>query len=313
MKRIILFVLCITLSYSIAFANVSGVTATVRFYDKKIYYQGDEIWIEVVITNESGSTYRFKVADRRVYSFDFEVMTPTYVQLDHSREFTIQRTSDQPVFFREVSLEPGEKYGVLLELGDFVSFSEPGVFVVRGMFYPELYRGTTPLMVSSNALTLNLRPAAATLALQARIDAETGLLLEREALPPDEVVAYTIRARQKSQWNRFFLYLDLESLLRQNPEREEAYIRSSEEVRMRMLEEYKAALEQETVDQEILLIPATFDILKTSYTPDEGQVVVRQTYAHTGYTEVKKYTYFLTRSDQVWLITSYDVQNLGTQ
>ncbi len=313
MKKIILFVLCITLPYSIACADTPGVTASIRFYDKKIYYQADEIWVEAVISNESGSTYRFKVADRRPYSFDFEVMSPTYIQLEHSRDFTIQRTSDQPVFFREVSIEPGEKYGVLLELGDFVAFTEPGVFVIRAMFYPELFRGNTPAMVSSNALTLNLRPAADTPAMQARVDIDTGVILERQPLPPDEVVAYTIRARQKSQWNRFFLYLDVESLLRQNPERERAYARSPEGQRIRMLEEYKKDLQRETIDQEIILVPASFEVLKTSYTPDEGQVIVKQSFAHTGFTEWKKYTYYVRRFDRVWLITGYDVKNLGAE
>ena len=74
------------------------------------------------------------------------------------------------------------------------------------------------------------------------MEAETGALLARQALPPDEVVSWTISARQKSQWERFFLYLDLESLLRKNPEKDRSFRNATEAARRQMVDQFRQQL-----------------------------------------------------------------------
>jgi hypothetical protein len=296
-----------------AAAAAENVSVTIRFFDKRIYYAGDQVRVEATVTNASGASYRFKVADSKAWSFDFEVATPTMDRLAHSDEFTIDRSSNQPVFFREVSLEPGEQFGLVLELDSFVKLEDPGVFTVRALFYPELYRGSSPPSVASNTLSLALRPQAETPEEKARIDTETGMPLTRADVPPDQVVSATIAARQKSQWDKFFLYLDLERLLRQNPDRDRAFRRASEEERSRQLAQYRKDLMAQVVDQEVLLRPSSFEIQKTTYTPEEAQVIVRAAFTHTDYTEWKRYTYHLRRVANTWLIASYEVSQLGTE
>jgi hypothetical protein len=303
----------LALAAAAALAAADNASLTIRFSDKKIYYAGDQVRVEAAITNTSSTSYRFKVADSKVWSFDFEVASPTLDKLEHSEQFTIDRSSNQPVFFREVSLEPGEQYGLVLDLGSFVSIADPGVFTVRASFYPELFRGSDPRPVSSNTLSLAIRPQAETPEQKARIDTESGMVLSRESIPPDEVVRYTITARQKSQWDKFFLYLDLESLMRQNPDRDRTFRRSSEEDRVRQVDQYRKDLMQQVVDQDVLLRPSSFEIQKTSYTAEEAQVVVKAAFTYADYTEWKKYTYHLRRSEEAWLIASYEVSNLGTE
>jgi hypothetical protein len=286
---------------------------TIRFFDRRIYYAGDPVQVEAVILNNTSQAYRFKMADKSVWSFDFEVHTPTLDRLAHASQFTMDRSSNQPVFFREISLEPGEQYGLVLDLGSFVGLDDPGVFTVRALFYPELARGEQTGAISSNALALSLRPQAETTEELSRVETETGLLVRREALPPDEVVSYAISARQKSQWDRFLLYLDLESLLRQSPDRDRRYQRSSEEERLRQVEQYRQDLMRENVDPDILLRPSSFEVERTSYTRDEAQVSVRSSFVFPDYTEWKRYTYRLQRSEGVWVIVAYDVRNLGTE
>lgn len=311
-KRVALSAL-LGLAAAAAVVAADNVSLTIRFFDKMIYYAGDQVRVEATVTNASSTSYRFKVADSKVWSFDFEVSTPTLDRLPHAEQFTIDRGSNQPAFFREVSLEPGEQYGLVLELGSFVTLEEPGVFSIRALFYPELYRGSSPRSVESNTLSIAVRPQAETPEQKARIDTESGLPLTREDLPPDSVVSYTITARQKSQWEKYFLYLDLESLLRQNPDRDRAFRRGSEEERARQLAQYRKDLMQQVVDQDLLLRPASFQIQKTSYTPAEAQVVVRAAFAYTDFTEWKRYTYRLRRVESSWLIVAYEVSNLGTE
>jgi hypothetical protein len=167
--------------------------------------------------------------------------------------------------------------------------------------------------MKSNRLTLSVKPPVATEEERAVVEAETGAIISREALAPDAVVAATIQARQKSQWERFFLYLDLESLLRKNPEKDREWRRSSQEAQRRMLDEYHRQLMAARVQQDINVIPSTFEVQKTSYTPSEASVQVLEKFAYPDYTELKQYIYYLKRQDRYWIITDYEIKNLGTE
>jgi len=209
----------------------------------------------------------------------------------------------------------------VVSLDDFIEIPKAGLYAVQALFYPELYmRGPlaegsagSAAALHSNALTLNIRPEIIFEEERAMIEAETGKLIQREPLPPDDVVDYTLSARQKSQWEKFFLYLDLESLYVKNPGRSEAYRRMSEENRRAALARYKEQLRSVTVDVDILLIPAEYEIIRTSYTPLEAQVTVIERFQYRDYVEIKRYTYYLERRDSIWVITDYDIVNLGTE
>ena len=54
--------------------------------------------------------------------------------------------------------------------------------------------------------------------------------------------------------------------------------------------------------------------MATSYTPFRAEVTVLEKFPYPGYMEKKLYTYFLTREeDPFWMITNFNVQNLGTE
>jgi hypothetical protein len=296
----------------------------IRFYEKRIYYLNDRehpVTLEATLTNNSSRTFRFKMAENRAFNFDFQVTTPTNILLDHAQAFSRARTSNQPVLYREISLEPGDTFGVVVSLNDFIEIPEPGLYSVQGMFYPELYlrgpmaggSGGAEIPLRSNMLTLSMRPEILLEEERAMIEAETGKLIQRQPLPPDEVVEYMLTARQRSQWEKFFLYLDLESLYVKNPSRAQVYRRMSEENRRAAIARYREQLRSQTVDVDILVIPARFEIVQTSYTPLEAQVTVIERFQYSDYVEVKRYTYFLERRDSIWVITDYEIVNLGTE
>jgi hypothetical protein len=307
----VIFLLAVSSPFAAASQDDSGFS--IRFYDRKVYFLGDEVQIEAVIENTTPQTMRFKIADNRFFNLDFDVRTTTNLALSHARQFITERSSDQPVFFREVSLEPGEKYSIVVDLGRFASLAEPGQFVLQAVFYPELYRGPQSAVVRSNRLSLNVKPPAVTAEEKAKVEAETGALIARAPLPPDEVVAATIQARQKSQWERFYLYLDLESLLRKNPEKDRIFRKSSDDAQRKMIESFKEELRRSTIDQEISLIPSSFEIQKTTYSASEGTVLVREKFRYPDYTEVKLYTYHLKRDGRFWIIEDYEIRNTGTE
>ena len=324
LKRFVFVFLLVFIAQICLGADADKVAFEIRFHEKRIYYLNDRehpVSLEATLTNNSSETFRFKMAENRMFNFDFEVTTPTNILLDHAQEFSRARTSNQPVLYREISLEPGDTFGVVVTLNDFIEIPKAGLYSVQGAFYPELYMrgpmkgeppgGVEPLR--SNLLTLSIRPEILVEEERAMIEAETGKLILRQPLPPDEVVDYMLNARQRSQWEKFFLYLDLESLYVKNPGRAESYRRMSEENRRATIARYKQQLHSETVDVDILVIPSEYEIIQTRYTPLEAEVTVIEKFQYRDYVEVKRYTYFLERRDSIWVVTDYEIVNLGTE
>jgi hypothetical protein len=286
---------------------------SIRFFDQKVYFLGDPIQVEVIITNTGTDTLRFDLADNRAFNLDFDVRTTTNVALVHAQKFLTDRNSDQQVFYREMSLQPGERYATTVDLTSYIKLDSPGQYVVQATFYPMLFQGPGSAMLQSNRLALNVRPAAVTAEEKSVVEAETGALLARQALPPDEVVSFTISARQKSQWARFFLYLDLESLLSKNPDKDRALRNATEAERRQMVDQFRRQLQAQTIQQDISVVPTSFQIQKTSYDPAEATVQVLERFKYPDYTELKSYTYHLKKVDRFWIIDDYSIRNLGTE
>jgi hypothetical protein len=227
-------------------------------------------------------------------------------------------------------VESGESFSFIEDLRNYADLREPGAFVVRARIYPELFRpellrhelswpenqGSGSLVLESNRLSLSLRPPVVPgpNGRPAAIDLDTGAILSKERLAPDEVVEYLISARQKSQWEKFFLYLDLEEMISRDPARRRRWSAEGEEGRRRMLERYREEMQQSVIDGDITAIPVEFEIQRTDYNAVEGTVVVLEKFrTGTNYTERKRYTYYIKRKNDYWVIVDYVVVNLGTE
>ena len=314
LKRLIISVLLLLgVGFSLSADQHAGIEFAIRFYNKEIYFPDSRILIKAEIINNSAETYRYKVSPDRVFNIEFGVRTLANESLDPAPEFIIARNSDQAIFYREYSLEPGERFGFVEELGDFITISAPGEYVVHAHFFSELFNAMAGDVMKSNLLSLSVLPGNARSGVQDIIDRETGLVLTQLALPPDEVVIYMLNARQRSQWEKFFLYLDVEGLYLQNPENERRYMRLSDEERRASVKRFAEALRSEATEDDFLLIPSEFDIQKTSYTRNEATVLVLEKFQYQNYTEVKQFTYYLSRKDMAWTVYRYDVKNLGTE
>jgi hypothetical protein len=184
---------------------------------------------------------------------------------------------------------------------------------VKASFFPELASSAAAAPIASNLLTLSVRPSPGLPPASESIRAVTGEALKAQALPPDEVVRRTVIARQKGQWNEFFLYIDLESMLSRDQDRKRQYDSESDEGRRRMIDRYRADLRTSVVDNDIVVQPYFFDILETRYTESRGFVSVLEKFQSGQLRMVKEYTYELQRRDEVWYIVDYAVFNKGTE
>jgi hypothetical protein len=301
--------------------EAAEVDLSIRYYDKRIYYipgtATEPILVQITVANNGPVPYHFKLADDRIFSVDFEVKTLTNRPVESADLLIRKRTQSAPVFFRDVSVESGESFSFVEDIRNYVSLNQVGSFVVQVKMYPDLIRniagGALPL--ESNRLSLHLRPPSlpGPDGIPQALDVETNAILVRENLPPDEVVEYTLQARQKNQWEKFFLYLDLEAMLRRDPRRQRQWLAASEEARQRMLIQYRTELENAVVDGDIATIPVEFRIERTTYNAEEGTVVVLEIFRFRDIIERTRYTYDLRRRNDIWTIVGYTVQNLGTE
>ena len=321
----LIFVLFFLTGNSVLFAN-PGIGFNIRFFDRRIYYlEHDPILIQVTITNNTPAPFRFRLADERAFSVDFDVRTAANRPVEPADILVRRRSQSQQVFFREVTIETGESFSFIEDLRDYAALTQPGTYVVRARLFPELYQtasispgrtlAASGQPLESNRLSLNLRsrPFIGPDGIPLELDVETNAILVRERLPPDEVVEFLLTARQRGHWERFFLYLDLEAMISRDPVRRRQWNAESEEGRQRMLARYRQDLQNQTVDGDIVLVPMSWTVERTVFTATEATVTVLQRFRVGNFTEIRRYTWFLERRDDIWLIVDYSVVNLGTE
>lgn len=304
------------------------VSVHIRYYDKRIYYaEGEPVYVLVSVENNTPAVYRFRIADDRAFSVDFDTRSRANRPLDAAPGLLRKRGSAGHIFFRDISIEPGEAFSFVENLRDYTVIDAPGSFVVQAKVYPELL--STPLRqfasgkppaeaaapLVSNRLSLQIKPRIVTGedGLPVELDIETGAALQRDKLAPDQIISWTLRARQKSEWEKFFLYLDIEKMIARDGTRQRRWRAESEEGRRRMTADYRRDLQKASIDGDVSAIPSTFEIERTNYGANEGTVVVLEKFKTGDYTERKRYTYYLEKDDEYWSIVDYTVTNLGTE
>ncbi len=297
--------------------DVDGLEVSISFHNKSIYYPSETpnnpINVNVSITNKGSETLRFKIADDRAFSLDVDAFSIRNENLSYADTLVRKRTTSSTVYFRELALESEESYGFTIDLKDYIQINDPSVYYIEVNLYPELYKSKLNT-VTSNRLALEISPnpiiGASTLV---PVNFDSGAILRPEFLPPDQVIEHTIIARQRSLWDQFFLYMDLESIYFKNPQNKTRYNNSSENERQKILQNYKLSLMSDRVDSDIVAVPEQFEIERTTYTQNEGVVTVIEWFKYPNYRERKRYTYYLRLRNNIWQIYDYTVDNLGTE
>ena len=297
--------------------DFSNASVSIKYYNKSIYYPGNAddfpVFVHITIKNNGTDTLRFKLADDRKFSLDFNAYTVKNSRLPQTEEIIEKRTTNQTVYFRELALEGGEEYSFVENVKDYLKIDDSSVYYLEMFFYPELYK-TKYLSLKSNRLTLEVRPSPSSASSNyIPVKDQTVEILKQEELSPDKVVESTIIARQKSLWDQYFLYMDLESLLKRNNTLAKKYAAGSAEERERLLASFKADLMQSKIENDIIAVPEKFVIEKTSYTPTEGSVTVMEWFKYPNFNEIKRYNYKVRQREGIWQIYDYTVVNLGTE
>lgn len=326
MKRSLIFnIAFLSIFAQLAFSQVNSKTqadyskadVSIKYYDRTMYFpssaEENPVYVSVSISNKGNETLRFKLADDRAFSLDFTAYTVKNTVLPLTQSLIIKRSTNQTVYFRELSIEPGETYSFVENVKNYIQFDEPSIYYLELSFYPELYKSKY-IELTSNRLSLEIRPStSAASSLYLPVEEKTGALLKPENISPDKVVEQTIIARQKSLWDQYFLYMDIQEMMNRNSELKRRYNSSSADERENMLKNYKTELMQNRIDYDIVAVPDRFSIENTSYGQNEGTVTVKEWFKYPTFHEVKRYIYKVRQRDGIWQIYDYSVTNLGTE
>ncbi len=297
--------------------DFSKASVVIKFFDRTMYNTAsaddNPVNVNVSIINNGTETLRFKLADDRMFSVDFEAYTLKNTALAQTKELIKKRSTNQTVYFREIAIEPGESYSFIENVKNYISFDEPSVYYFEAVFYPELYK-SRKLELKSNRLSVDIRPTpSAASSISIPVETKTSSILKPESISPDKVITQTIIARQRSLWDQYFLYMDLQEMLVRNADTARRFRNASADERRRMVESYKTDLMQNRIDQDIVAIPEKFEIEKTSYSATNGEVSVIEWFTYPTFREKKRFTYKVRQRDEIWQIYDYTVENLGTE
>ncbi|UCB44677.1 MAG: hypothetical protein JSV25_10710 [Spirochaetota bacterium] len=318
MKKLSIFVIsfliiCINIGYSQHKTTNSEVDVTIKFYNKQIYYMNSPIVIEFQIVNQTVNPFLFISSYKKLYTFDFEIFTKTNRKVDHSKDWIINKRQYEAVLSDEITLKENEIYGVRIDINDWFDFNEPGEYIVRGVFYPNLITNPERKIFSENELLIRLHPPY-TEDVREKERAEELKKVKAESFPPYEVVDLALQALMDKDYEIYFLYINFDKFILQFANAKDKYMDAHDIDKPLVIEEFKQYLEGKNQLEAIPYsdtIPADYEIEETNIKKRDAQVKVLETFKYINLIEKKRYTYHLHLYGDKWFIESYDVVNIA--
>ncbi|AFI31412.1 hypothetical protein [Borrelia crocidurae] len=312
--RKLLFVIFFMIIPSIFFPrDYKGLDFKIKFFNQSIYRVNSNVSIEVLLSNSSDDLITLEVGDVNTFGFDFDVTDTTNIKVKRSLEYVKNRSKNIAIPVRTLILRPNERFSVVMSLNQFVQFDKDGVYFVKGVFFPNI--SDPQERVESNVITLFLKPKVDNLAEEFDFsnlasNREVQNVLKRENLSPDKVIEYLFSALRLGEREKFFLYIDIESLILNDQNKSYLYKQELKSGSNNMIEEYKEYL-WNNGNSYISKVPSKFSIVETSYTDSTGRVVSDVYFEDGHFYVAKRYTFFLKKYDYYWIIYDYTVQNTG--
>ncbi len=287
---------------------------TIQFVNKDIYFMGNPIKVKIQIINRGIKRQIFNVSDEKIFSFDFEVLSRENQPVEHSKYYYIKRNMWETVFVDEVSLEPNEIFGVIIDINEWFDFKKPGEYYIRGVFYPNLITDKSVVVYSSNELLLDLKPPYPAKT-RKKVKEEIVKRLKAQPLPPYKVVDLLIRSLMKGDFDTFFLYINFDKFIMQFENARRLYLAAKDIDKPKIIEKFKKYLKGENKLESLPFSesrPIDYKIKKTVIEENNATVEVIETFKYGSLREKKLYRYYLHRYGNIWQLERYEVVNLST-
>jgi hypothetical protein len=286
----------------------------IRFHDKKIYHLEKPVIVEFQIVNHSSEPYLFITSFNKMFTFDFELRSMTNRIVEHSRQYMIDSTQFEPVLNDKIVLKKDEVYGVRIDISSWFDIQEPGEYILKGVFYPNLKTGSEDdiKVYSDNELYLFLNPPYSEELRLAKREEEIRKL-KAEALPPYEVVEVMLKSLQERDFEKYFLYIKIDEFMKQFKNAYEMYQNTPDGRKPAVEEIFRQYLRGENTLERLSFaehIPHDFEIERTVIEKNDATVTVKEIFRYINVIEEKRYTYNLHLYDGKWQVYSYTIVNI---
>ena len=121
-----------------------------------------------------------------------------------------------------------------------------------------------------------------------------------DSLLPDRVVRSALNALQSAEWAQLYTHLDLASLYRESPQRNQRYINSSIDVQQQLLTQFANSIRSQNSVQ--LRIPIEYDIVRTEYNDMLATTYAVLTFAENGRRTTADFEYRMRKERRQWKI-----------
>ncbi|QMU99383.1 hypothetical protein F0310_03100 [Borrelia sp. A-FGy1] len=315
-RKLFLFLFLAYVPFILFSRDYKGLDFKVKFFNQSIYRINSNISVEVSLANASNDLVTLEMGDINTFGFDFDVTDTTNIRVKRPIEYVKDRSKNVAIPVRTLTLRPNEKFSVVMSLNQFVQFDKDGVYFVKGVFFPDI--SDLQKRIESNVITLFLKPKRDDMNEKAEkldfsnlsSDHNIQGVLKRVNLSPDKIVEYLFEALRLGEKEKFFLYIDIESLILNDKNKAYLYKQELKSGYSNMLEEYKEYLWSGT-GADISKIPSKFSIVETTYTDSTGKVTSDLYFDDGHFYITKRYTFFFKKYDYYWIIYDYAVQNTG--
>jgi len=311
-----IFILCLS-SQEVSYGLFPDLVVKIELGNPKIYKEGDNIYLNVILLNKTNSVQSTYIAEDKKYSFDFSIVTTKNQEIRYRKEYVTHFNRVQNIYMSKISLMEEEGYIYKILLNDYYDLNMTGQFYVTGYFYPNLkVNDDRSNAIKSNQLVINIREKNFDdryYANTVEVDDTNGSPVETlKKIPPDEVVDYMLSARMKRNWDKYFLYMNMDELIKTNNIFGRDFGKKNLEQQRELIKNYKEYLKKDNIN-DINFLPHKFDIVKTTYSQTEAKVEVLVQFKSLDYIEQKYYTFFLRRNGEYWSVYSYEVMDMGVK
>jgi len=295
------------------YSEGNNIEVKIKFYNKNLYQIGKPIIVEIKITNLGQFPFTFFNADEKIFTYDFDVRTMSNRPVEHSKIYAIRRYQSKAIFYNEITLKQNESHSARINISEWFDFEKPGEYLIRGIFFPKLITDAEGIQIkSSNELLLELHPRY-TEEIEKVVEVEKRKKLEAKPLPPYEVVGFLLDSLMNKDFESYFMYINFDRFIMQFENARKKYINAPDAKKPEVIEELKNYIRGKNELESIPFsqtIPNDYEIEKTIIEKSDAEVRVIETFILGRLVEKKRYTYYLHKYGDLWLLEGYRVVNL---
>jgi hypothetical protein len=273
---------------------------------KQNYRLDEDIKLQIEVRNEGSKPVFIYPAGYKLLNFEIKILNLKNAEILEKLNPDITELKNQnPYLFipKELELYPDEIYKVELNLNEYYKIEESGRYKITVSFKP--YIDNENIKFNSNPIYLNILPTE-----RQRMEQEIVLALKKEeeakSYTPYSLIKFLLDSKIKGDWNNYFLYQNLDSIILKYPKFSEKYLKASDEMKKDIIEEFKK-YEIERPDNKIE--EYSIEEIKESFKELKATVRCKIKYKKPAVFQNYVYEFYLVKKGNKWFVQDFEVIN----